>query len=245
MRVKDDLRRGLSLFWAFFRVGAFTFGGGYAMLPLLEAEVVTAKGWAGRDEVMDDYALAQSLPGVIAVNTSLLLGYRLAGVFGAVMAGLGVILPSILVITGVAVFFAKFMENPVVARVFQGVRAGVVGLIFVAALRFAKGSILNVWHLLIAGIALAVATLPIFIFWSCCFLGGWPVGLSPGGLSMDTLTPPAGVINCDLFTNVPCLLPDRPFYHWRGLCHPPHDPKGGCPAQLVNKPGVCGYFSHL
>ena len=119
MRVKDDLRRGLSLFWAFFRVGAFTFGGGYAMLPLLEAEVVTAKGWAGRDEVMDDYALAQSLPGVIAVNTSLLLGYRLAGVFGAVMAGLGVILPSILVITGVAVFLPSLWKIPLLPGFFR------------------------------------------------------------------------------------------------------------------------------
>ncbi|HHZ20135.1 MAG TPA: chromate transporter [Firmicutes bacterium] len=192
MRVKDDLRRGLSLFWAFFRVGAFTFGGGYAMLPLLEAEVVTAKGWAGRDEVMDDYALAQSLPGVIAVNTSLLLGYRLAGVFGAVMAGLGVILPSILVITGVAVFFAKFMENPVVARVFQGVRAGVVGLIFVAALRFAKGSILNVWHLLIAGIALAVATftnLHILVLLLFGGLAGWFI---PRGTEHGYVDPTGG-----------------------------------------------------
>lgn len=157
MRTKDYLQRGFNLFWAFFRVGAFTFGGGYAMLPLVEAELVTGQGWTGRDEVMDDYALAQSIPGVIAVNTALLLGYRLAGVFGAIMAGLGVIVPSIVVITVVAAFFMRFIDHPVVAQVFQGVRAGVVGLIFIAALRFAKSSIHNVWHCLIAGVALVVA----------------------------------------------------------------------------------------
>lgn len=146
MNWKERWVRGGKLFWAFFRVGAFTFGGGYAMLPLVEKEFVTNTGWMSREEVVDHYALAQTIPGVIAVNTALLMGHRLAGFFGAFMAGVGVTIPSIIVIITVAMYFSRWVRQQDVAHIFQGVRAGVVGLIVVAAHKFAKSSMKNPWH---------------------------------------------------------------------------------------------------
>ena len=157
MGFSGNLMRGRRLFWAFFRVGAFTFGGGYAMLPLIQEELVKKAAWVTEDQVMDDYALAQTIPGVIAVNSALLMGYRLAGITGAVMAGLGVIVPSIFIIIAIAIFFSQIINQPVVSRVFQGVRAGVVGLIIVAATRFSKGAIHDIWHGMIAIIAFIIA----------------------------------------------------------------------------------------
>jgi chromate transporter len=157
MLFKENFKRGRRLFWAFFRVGAFTFGGGYAMLPLLQEELVKKAAWVTVDQVMDDYALAQTIPGVIAVNSALLMGYRLAGLIGAVMAGLGVIIPSIIIIIAIAIFFYQIINHSVVSRVFQGVRAGVVGLIIVAATRFSKSAIHDFHHGIIAIIAFILA----------------------------------------------------------------------------------------
>lgn len=159
MNNKERWRRGTRLFWAFFRIGAFTFGGGYAMLPLVEKEFVSNTGWMSQEEVMDNYALAQSIPGVIAVNTALLMGHRLAGVFGAFMAGLGVIIPSIVVIIGVSHFFARLIHSQGVAHVFQGVRACVVVLIVVATEKFARRSVKNRWFGLIALAAFLLSAL--------------------------------------------------------------------------------------
>ena len=126
------------LFTTFFRIGLFTFGGGYAMLPLVEKEVIDKKGWTDKEEILSIYALAQSVPGVIAVNTSLILGNRLAGVKGAVAAGAGVILPSLIVIVAIAAFFSQIQDNFYILQAFSGIRAAVVGLVAAAAVRIAR-----------------------------------------------------------------------------------------------------------
>jgi chromate transporter len=128
------------LFQSWFKIGLFTFGGGYAMLPMIEKEVVERRGWASAEEIMDIFALSQSLPGAIAINSSIFLGYRLAGVTGAVVAAAGVVMPSLLIILGIAVFFTSLKENRAVSAAFTGIRAAVAGLIAAAALRITCAS---------------------------------------------------------------------------------------------------------
>lgn len=128
------------LFASFFRIGLFTFGGGYAMLPLIEKEVIDKKGWTSNDEILDIYALAQSVPGVIAVNTAIFFGNRLRGLTGAIAACVGVIAPSIIVIVLIAMFFTQLKANLYVLRAFSGVRAAVVGLVAAAGVRIALGA---------------------------------------------------------------------------------------------------------
>lgn len=123
------------LFSSWFRIGLFTFGGGYAMLPLIEKEVIDKRGWTDRQEILDIYALAQSVPGIIAVNTAIFLGNRLAGPLGAIAAAAGVIGPSLVIIISIASFFQQLQESIWVLRAFSGIRAAVVGLVAAAALR--------------------------------------------------------------------------------------------------------------
>ena len=119
----------LKLFISFFKIGAFTFGGGWAMIPLIEREVVDKQNWIKREDFVDALAIAQSLPGVLAVNISILIGNKLRGLKGCLMATLGTILPSFLIILAIAIWFVQTYDNPVVERIFKGIRPAVVALI--------------------------------------------------------------------------------------------------------------------
>lgn len=121
----------LSLFLTFFRIGSFTFGGGYAMLPLIERDVVERKRWLSHDEFIDLFAVAQSLPGVFAVNIAIFVGYRLARKKGGIVAALGTILPSFLIILLLAITFESIKENPHIIALMRGIRPAVVALITV------------------------------------------------------------------------------------------------------------------
>ena len=123
----------LELFWTFFKIGAFTFGGGYAMLPLIQAEVA-AHGWMGAEELVNVVAVSESTPGPFAVNISTFVGTRLAGIPGAVCATLGVALPSFIIILIVAKCFARFKGSRIVQGCMAGLRPAVVGLIATALL---------------------------------------------------------------------------------------------------------------
>ncbi len=131
------------LFISFARVGTFMFGGGYAMLPLLEREAIDRRGWADRDEILDIYGMAQVVPGVIGVNTATFLGQRQAGYLGALAATAGMIAPSIIAILLVAVFLGRVEDNPVVVAAFKGIRAGVGGLIVATAWRIVGNACKN------------------------------------------------------------------------------------------------------
>ena len=126
------------LFWTFFRIGLFTFGGGLAMIPLVQNEVVDKKKWLTDDEMNDMIAIAEATPGVIAVNTATFVGYKIGKFWGALIATIGVVLPSLIVICIIAYFFHDFLEIPVVAAVFKGIRIGVAVLIFNAAFKMFK-----------------------------------------------------------------------------------------------------------
>lgn len=131
------------LFITWFKIGLFTFGGGYAMLPLIEKEVIDKKGWADQQEILDIFALSQSIPGAIAINSAIFLGQRLGGVGGAIVSALGVVLPSVLVILSIAIFFVSFLENYIVMKAFSGIRAAIIGLVAAAALNIALSSAKN------------------------------------------------------------------------------------------------------
>ena len=120
------------LFFTFFKIGAFTFGGGYAMLPIIQKEIVENKGLISEEEFMDAIALAQASPGPVAVNTSVYVGYRIMGFKGALSATLGAVLPSFLIILLIAAYFIQFRDNQIVERVFLGIRPAIVALILAA-----------------------------------------------------------------------------------------------------------------
>ncbi len=138
------------LFLVFARVSAVTIGGGYVMFPLLKSEVVDSKGWITDDEMVDYYALGQSIPGIIAMNTSALIGYRKRGVLGAVAAAAGMAAPSLVVILLIAAFLAPWFDHPWVQKAFAGIRAAVVALIVMAVWQVGRRSVNSPAKVLIA-----------------------------------------------------------------------------------------------
>lgn len=143
------------LFVTFFKIGAFTLGGGYAMLSMVEKAVVDKKRWIPSDEFWDMIAIIQSLPGVFAVNTALYVGHKINGVKGAFAAMLGAIIPSITIILLLATIFKEYRELPVVERIFKGIRPCVVALILAPSLRMIKSAKVN-WKTAIIPIAAIV-----------------------------------------------------------------------------------------
>ncbi len=131
------------LFLAFARVGVMTFGGGYAMIPILEREIVDRHGWATEEELMDYYAVGQCTPGVIAVNTATFIGYKTAGTLGGIVATLGVVFPSVVIITVIAGILTSFAEVPAVKSAFAGIRVCVCVLIFNAVLKLWKKAVVD------------------------------------------------------------------------------------------------------
>ena len=129
----------IEMFIAFFKIGAFTFGGGYAMIPLIEEEVVNNKKWLEKEEFMDVLVVSQSLPGALAVNCSIFLGYKIGGLIGVIMALLAVILPSFIIIIIIAAFFMQFRNNYYVNAAFKGITAAVPMLVLVGAISLSKG----------------------------------------------------------------------------------------------------------
>lgn len=155
------------LFWIFAKIGAFTLGGGYAMLPLIEREIVDNKKWIDRPEFLDLVAIAQSAPGILAVNMAIFVGYKIKGTLGSVVATLGAVLPSFIIILLIALCFRGYKDNPVVARVFKGIRPAVVALIAVPVVNMGR----TVCKRPAAWLIPAVVA-----------LGVWKAGVSPVGV---------------------------------------------------------------
>ncbi len=149
----------LRLFLNFARIGGFTFGGGYAMLPMLQKEVVEKYNWATSEELMDYYAIGQCTPGVIAINTATFIGYKLKGVLGAIFATLGTVTPSVIIIAIIAAFVSNFQDIQIVQYAFGGIRAAVVALILSSVLKISKKSVVDIFTFIIF---LAVTLLSFF-----------------------------------------------------------------------------------
>ena len=128
----------LDLFIAFFKIGAFTFGGGYAMISVIENEVVNKKKWLSDQEFVDMLAMVQSLPGPISINSSVYVGYKQKGVLGAIAAAVGTALPSFIIILLLAIVFTDVNDHPTIEKIFKGIRPAVVALIVAPLIRLAK-----------------------------------------------------------------------------------------------------------
>ncbi len=127
------------MFMTFFKIGAFTFGGGYAMLPMIQKEVVEKNQWVETEEFMDIIAIAEVTPGPVAVNTSSYVGFKIAGFKGAIMCTLGTVLPSFLIILFIAMFFGHYKDNSTIEKMFLGIRPAVVALILSAVYKLRIG----------------------------------------------------------------------------------------------------------
>ena len=180
------------LFSTFFKIGIFTLGGGYAMIPLIEEEVVNRHKWVSKDEMLDLIAIAQSCPGVFAINISIFIGYKLRKLKGAVATAFGTALPSFLIILAIAIFFAAFKENTIIAAMFRGIRPAVVALIAVPTFRMAQSAKIgwtNCWIPIVSALAIwALGISPIYIIIIASIAGylwgkAHPHPLSEGGES--------------------------------------------------------------
>ena len=159
-------------FKTFFKIGLFTLGGGYAMIPLIEEEVVNKHRWVSKDEMLDLIAIAQSCPGVFAINIAVFIGYKLKNTRGAIATAAGTALPSFLIILLIAMFFHQFKDNKVVAAMFRGIRPAVVALIAVPTFNLAKRAQLNRFTLWIPIVsALAIWLLGVSPIWIIILAG--------------------------------------------------------------------------
>lgn len=167
------------LFKSFFAIGGLTFGGGYSMLPMMQREVVEKHGWCSEEELIDYFAVAQSIPGLIAANTATFVGKKVAGTRGALCAVFGVAFPSFVIISIIATFLKSMVDIPIVSHAFAGIRVAVAALIFASILKMWKSGVKDMF-----GITLFIIALGIMFFLDIspilCVLGGIGCGLAAG-----------------------------------------------------------------
>ena len=181
-----------TLFFTFFKIGLFTFGGGYAMIALLEEEFIQRRRWLDKDEFLDMTAIAESTPGPVAINSATYLGYKLAGVPGAAVATVAVCLPSFLIIYAISLFFEQFTQLTVIANAFKGIQVCVIYLIFSAGVRmlqaldrslFSSGVLLSVFlamtSLSLAGIS--VSSILLILLSGAAGVAAWLLGRKKEG----------------------------------------------------------------
>lgn len=169
----------MNVYWesfkTFFNIGMFTLGGGYAMIPLIEKQVVDRHHWVSKEELVDLIAIAQSCPGVFAINISIFIGYKLKRVPGAVVTALGTALPSFLIILAIAMFFHRFQENGVVTAMFRGIRPAVVALIAAPTFNLARSARLswdNCWIPVASALLIwLMGVSPVYIILAAGFAG--------------------------------------------------------------------------
>lgn len=180
----------MNIYWdsfkTFFKIGIFTLGGGYAMIPLIEEEVVNKHRWVSKEEMLDLIAIAQSCPGVFAINIAIFIGYKLRKERGAIATAAGTALPSFLIILMIALFFHQFQDNRFVAAMFRGIRPAVVALIAVPTFNLAKRAELSKWTLWIPIVSALVIWLmgvsPIWVI-IAAGVGGYLYGIYGSGIN--------------------------------------------------------------
>lgn len=176
-----------TLFFTFFKIGLFTFGGGYAMIALLEEEFIQRRRWLDKDEFLDMAAIAESTPGPVAINSATYLGYKLAGVPGAATATVAVCLPSFLIIYAISLFFEQFTQLTVIANAFKGIQVCVIYLIFSAGVRMLKAldkspfatGVLAAVMLVMVGLSLAgvsISSILLILLSGAAGVAAWLIG---------------------------------------------------------------------
>ena len=161
------MKKLINLFFIFFKLGCINFGGGYALLPLLQRELVEKRGWTTDDELADYYAIGQCTPGAIAVNVSTFIGYKIKGILGGIVATLGFVSPAFIIIFLIATILNQFADNEIVQHAIAGINVCVVVLIISAIIKLAKKSIVDVITAIIALVVavLAITTeIPLFVY---------------------------------------------------------------------------------
>lgn len=190
-RVSERLSVLVELFVVFFKIGPATFGGGYAMIPMIEREVVERRRWMEQQEMNDLLSVAGSAPGGVGVNASAFVGYRMAGIAGAIAATLGITLPTFLIVFGLSLFYSFFQNEPKVQAAFQGIRGAVIGLIAVAAYRMGKNSLFDWTTIVVAAGSLMILLLtglnPVFLILAGLVIG-WVVIRVKQALGLQTRT---------------------------------------------------------
>lgn len=166
------MRQLFELFWSFFKIGLFTLGGGYAMLPLIHREVIEKRGWIDKEEFLDLAIVAQSAPGPIALNTAVFIGYKIRKFRGALSALLGIVIPSFVIILFIAILFQDFRHYPIVDAAFKGMRPAVVSLIIIPVISLARKM-----HWSMIGVIIAVA----FAIWKLEWSPMWMLALGAIG----------------------------------------------------------------
>lgn len=173
--MKEKLGKLWRLFATFFRIGAFTFGGGYAMVPLIQHEAVEKQHWITDDDILEIIAIAESTPGPIAINSATFVGYMTCGVMGSVAATLGVVLPAFIFIALISLLLQNIMDIQAVQYAFMGIRAGVLALVVKALISMYKQCPKNPVAYVIAGLAFAVSLLTdisiLYVIIGCAVLG--------------------------------------------------------------------------
>lgn len=157
MENKSKAKTLLELVSVFALIGGTTFGGGYAMLPILQREIVEKRGWATEEELMDYYAIGQCTPGIIAVNVATFIGQKLLGLLGGIAASIGVVAPSVVIITLISLFLSNFAELEIVVHAFNAIRAAVCALILDSVIKLGKKSIKDTYCVIIFLVILAAA----------------------------------------------------------------------------------------
>lgn len=155
-RYREKIKQLLDIFITFFVISPVTFGGGFAMIPVLERAVVVKKKWIDEKEIVDIFAVAQSIPGAVAVNSSIYLGYRLAGIAGALAAMLGIVLPTFFIILILTVTLASFRDNPYVQAALKGIRPVITALIAYAGYRMSKPALYDTAGWILAAMAIVL-----------------------------------------------------------------------------------------
>ena len=164
--MSEKLKKALQLFVTFFKIGAFTFGGGYAMIPLIQREVVEEKKWITDDDILEIIAISESTPGPIAINSATFIGYRICGFWGSFFATLGVVLPSFVIILLISFVLKEFQDLKAVQYAFEGIRAGVLALLIKALVGMYKKSPKNlVSYIVIVASFLVAAFVDISVLW--------------------------------------------------------------------------------
>ena len=148
------MRQLIDLFVSFFKIGLFTFGGGYAMLPMLQREIVEKHKWATEDDVLDYYAIGQCTPGIIAVNTATFVGVKLAGALGGAVSTVAVVCPSLIIITIISTILRNFAEYAVVQHAFAGIRVAVAALVVVSVVKLFKKGVKDILGYVIFAVSL-------------------------------------------------------------------------------------------
>ncbi len=173
--MREKFKKALQLFITFFKIGAFTFGGGYAMIPLISKEVVENKKWITDDDILEIIAIAESTPGPIAINSATFVGYRVCGFWGSFFATLGTVLPSFCIILAISYVLEEFQDIKAVQYAFNGIRAGVLALLVKALVTMYKKCPKNLASYCIMGgsfIATALLDLPVLAVIIACAVFG-------------------------------------------------------------------------